>query len=118
MNVAHSLEPMNKMYLSTFAIFLLIISCPYCHALHWKEEALQKSTCANPKYSMCCSAGAVELPIVNDTLDPIRVLLTETHVNGNGKVVWTNRTAHFQQYIRSYNNSVAFTSLGAKLDRA
>jgi hypothetical protein len=67
---------------------------------------------------MCCSVGAVELPIANDTPEPIRVLLTETHVNANGKVVWTNRTAHFQQYIRSYNNSVAFTSLGAKLDRA
>jgi hypothetical protein len=66
---------------------------------------------------MCCSAGAVELPIANDTPEPIRMLLTETRVNGNDKVVWTNRTAHFQQYIRSYNNSIAFTSLGAKLDR-
>jgi len=46
------------------------------------------------------------------------VLLTETRVNANGKIIWTDRTAHFQQNIRSYNNSVAFTSLGAKLDRA
>ena len=61
--------------------------------------------------------GAVEFPIANDTPEPIRVLLTETRVNGNAKVVWTNRTAHFQQYIRSYNNSVSFTSLGTKLDR-
>ena len=66
---------------------------------------------------MCCSQGTVELPIANDTPEPIRVLLTETRVNANGKVVWSNRTAHFQQNIRSYNNSVAFTSLGAKLDR-
>src|SRR5204863_8421042 len=28
------------------------------------------------------------------------------------------RTAHFQQNIRSYNNSITFTSLGAKLDHA
>jgi predicted ester cyclase len=63
------------------------------------------------------SAGAVELPIANDTPEPIRVLLTETCVNANGKIVRTDRTAHFQQYIRSYNNSVAFTSLGAKLNR-
>jgi len=117
MNVAHSLGPMNLVYLSLLLQIFLIISCPHCHALHWKEEALQNSTCANPKYSMCCSAGAVELPIANDTPEPIRVLLTETHVNANGKVVWTDRTAHFQQNIRSYNNSVAFTSLGAKLDR-
>ena len=58
------------------------------------------------------------MPIVNDTPDPIRVLLTETLVNANGKVVWTDRTAHFQQNIRSYNNAVSFTSLGVKLDRA
>src|SRR5438552_261316 len=104
--------------LSTFAIFLLIISCPHYHALHWKEEALRKSTRENPKYSMCCSAGAIELPIANDAPEPIRVLLSDTRVNTNGKVVWTDRTAHFQQYIRSYNNSVAFTSLGTNLDRA
>ena len=67
---------------------------------------------------MCCSNGSVTLPIVNDTPEPIRVLLTDTRVNANGKVVWTDRTAHFQQNIRSYNNAVSFTSLGAKLDRA
>ena len=66
---------------------------------------------------MCCSEGAVSLPIANDTPEPIRVLLTDTRVNANGKVVWTERTAHFQQYIRSYNNSVSFTSLGAKFYR-
>jgi hypothetical protein len=58
------------------------------------------------------------LPIANDTPEPIRVILSETRVNANGKVVWTHRTAHFQQYIRSYNNAVSFTSLGAKLDCA
>ena len=44
-----------------------------------------------------------------------RVLLTETRVNANGKIIWTERTAHFQQNIHSYNNSVAFISLGANL---
>jgi hypothetical protein len=58
------------------------------------------------------------LPIANDTPEPIRLLLTETRVNANGKKVWTDRTAHFQQHIHSYNNSIAFISLGAKLDRA
>jgi hypothetical protein len=57
------------------------------------------------------------MPITNDTPEPIRVLLNETRTNSNGRVVWTERTAHFQQYIRSYNNSVAFTSFGAKLDQ-
>jgi hypothetical protein len=99
-------------------MIFLTFSCPHCNALHWKEEGLQKSTRANPKFSMCCSQGTVKLPVANDTPEPIRVLLTETRRNANGKVVWTDRTAHFQQYIRSYNNSVAFTSLGTKLDRA
>ena len=116
MNVAHCLGSMNLVYLSLLLPTFLIISCPHCHTLHWKEEALQNSTRANPKYSGCCSVAAVELPIANDTPEPIRVLLTETHVNANGKVVWTDRTAHFQQNIRSCNNSVAFTSLGTKLD--
>src|SRR5438552_8729137 len=67
---------------------------------------------------MCCDNGAVTLPILNDTPEPLRILLTETRVNANGKRVWTDRTAHFQQNLRSHNNAVAFTSLGAKLDRA
>ena len=67
---------------------------------------------------MCCSNGAVNLPIQNDTPEPIRVLLTETHVNTNRKVIWSDRTMHFQQNIRSYNNAVSFTSLSTKLDQA
>jgi hypothetical protein len=117
MNVAHSLGPMNVAY-SSFRISFLTISCPHCNALHWKEERTQKSTIANPKFSTCCSEGTVTLPITNDTPEPLRILLTDTRVNANGKVVWTKRTTHFQQNIRSYNNAVSFTSLGAKLDRA
>ena len=67
---------------------------------------------------MCCSNGAVTWPIANNTPEPIRVLLTEIHVNGNGKTVWTERTTRFQRNIRSYNNAMFFTSLGAKLDQA
>ena len=67
---------------------------------------------------MCCSSGAVTLPIANDTPEPIRILLTDTYVNAIGKVLWTDGTAHFQQNIRLYNNAISFTSLGAELDRA
>ena len=67
---------------------------------------------------MCCSKGAVTLPIANDTPEPLRVQLTETHVNANGKIVGTDRTAHFQQNICSYNNVMSFTSLNTKLNRA
>jgi hypothetical protein len=67
---------------------------------------------------MCCAKGTVTLPMPNDTPEQLRILLTETRVNANGNIVWTDRTAHFQQNIRSYNNAMSFTSLGAKLDRA
>jgi hypothetical protein len=67
---------------------------------------------------MCCSKGAVTLSIANDTPESLRILLTETRVNANRKIVWTERTKHFQANIRSYNNAISFTSLGAKLDRA
>jgi len=116
MNVAHSLGPMNIAYFSL--CLFLIGGCPHCNALHWKEEGTQKSTRQNPIFSMCCGKGAVTLPIPNDTPEPLPTLLTETCVNANGKTVWTDKTAHFQQNIRSYNNALSFTSLGAKLDRA
>ena len=117
MNVAHSLGPMNVAYCS-FHVSFLTINCRHCNALHWKEERVHGSILENPEFSMCCSKDAVTLPIANDIPESLRILLTETRVNANGKVVWTNRTAHFQQNIRSYNNAVSFTSLGVKLDRA
>src|SRR5579859_7885882 len=85
----------------SISVIFLTPSCTHCNALHCYEEGLQNSTRTNPKFSMCCSQGAIELPIANDTPEPIRVLLTETRVNANGRVVWSNRTSHFQQYIRS-----------------
>jgi len=117
MNVAHSLGPMNVAYCSFCVSFLTIINYPHCNAFHWKEECIQKSIDENPEFSMCCSKGVVTLPIANDTPEPLRILLIETRVNANGKIVWTNRTAHFQQNIRSYNNAMSFISLSAKLDR-
>ena len=118
MNVAHSLGPMNVAYCSFHISFLTIISCPHCNALHWIEERIQKSIKRNPQFSMCCSEDTVTLPIANDTPESLRILLTETRVNANGKIVWTERIKHFQENIRSYNNAMSFTSLGAKLDRA
>jgi PIF1-like helicase/Helicase len=49
---------------------------------------------------------------------PLRMILqNQFEYSLPRQVVWTDRTAHFQQNIRSYNNSFAFTFLGAKLDR-
>jgi hypothetical protein len=107
MNVAHSLGPMNVAYYS-FRISFVTISCPHCNALHWIEERVRGSTKQDPEFSMCCSKGAVTLPIANDTPGSLRILLTETRVNANGKIICTDRTAHFQPNIRSYNNAIFF----------
>ena len=58
----------------------------------------------------------IELPPINDTLEELRNLLSETYVNRNGETVFTERTQHFQRLIHAYNNVVALTSLGANID--
>jgi hypothetical protein len=116
MNITHSLRSMNLVYLSLLLSIFLIFSCPHCHVLHWKEEILQNSTRANSRYSIYCTMNTIELLIANDIPKPIRVLLTETCVNVNDKMIWIDRIAHFQQNIRSYNNSITFISLNTKLD--
>ena len=91
------------------------LRCSRCGAIHWIDERIAKSSKANPKFR-CCHDGTIELPQVNDTPEELRTLLTETYVNNDGKTVFTERTQHFRTRIRAYNNSVAFTSLGAKID--
>lgn len=40
------------------------IPCPDCNALHWADERLTLSTIANPKFSLCCDSGKVQLPLL------------------------------------------------------
>jgi hypothetical protein len=58
----------------------------------------------------------IQLPQINNTPEEFRTLLSETHIDNTGKTVFTERTQHFQKYIRAYNNAVAFTSLGTHID--
>jgi hypothetical protein len=85
--------------------------------LHWKEERTTNSTVAAPVFSWCCSKGAVTLPTLGETPLELRKLLSETRQNENGKIVFTERTAHFQPCIRVYNNAFAFTLAAYKVDR-
>lgn len=114
-DVVHSLQgSFNVAYVQ---VFLLISNfrCPRCGAIHWIEERTPKSTATDLKFR-CCYDGKIELPLINDTPQELRTLLSETYVNRNGETVFTQRTQEFQRLIRAYNNAVAFTSLGTNID--
>ena len=104
---------------STCGIFLFPSSTDYryghCGAIHWIEERVTKSSKNNPQF-YCCNNDQIELPRINDTPEELRHLLSETYINNDGKEVFTECTQHFQQFIRAYNNVIAFTSLAAEID--
>jgi hypothetical protein len=55
---------------------------------------------------MCCTQGKVTLPPLAPPPDPLRRLFTSNEVDAKD----------FHQHICSYNNALAFTSMGANLD--
>ncbi|XP_012852527.1 PREDICTED: uncharacterized protein LOC105972131 [Erythranthe guttata] len=80
--------------------------CQSCGAMMWYGERIikQKGT-SNPKFSMCCNGGKVELPNLIEAPDPLKILLFGTD----------RRSKHFQEHIRSYNMMFSFTSIGGKI---
>ncbi|KAK4520453.1 uncharacterized protein ATC70_008588 [Mucor velutinosus] len=55
---------------------------------------------------MCCRQGKVQLEALQNPPQPLRSLLTDSD----------QESQHFRNSIRAYNNSFAFTSLGAQQD--
>ena len=82
------------------------IECPYCHALHWKEERLSNSSNRNPKFGKCCLSGKVWLPRLDPPPPELHALLTGQDP----------RDKKFRQDIRKYNDALAMTSVGRKLE--
>jgi len=80
--------------------------CGKCGALHFLEERVASSSCANPQFTPCCAQGKVTLPPLAPPPEPLRWLLTSNEADAKD----------FRQHIRSYNNALAFTSVGANLD--
>ncbi len=80
----HNMGPMN-------------VECPYCHALHWKEEHLTKSSNRNPKFGKCCLSGKVWLPGLNQPPPELHNLLTSQDPMAKG----------FCTNIRKYNDALA-----------
>jgi len=81
------------------------VECPYCHALHWMEERLSNSSKRNPKFGKCCLSGKIWLPRLDPPPPELLHLLT-----GQGQ-----REKKFRQDIRKYNDALAMTSVGRKL---
>jgi hypothetical protein len=91
--VVHSLGNMN-------------ILCPFCHALHWDDERLAHSTVISPKFGMCCYQGTISLPPLQPPPKELADLLTQQN----------SVARKFRKLIRNYNNALAMTSVGRKLD--
>ena len=89
----HDLGPMN-------------IHCPFCDALHWKEERVLSSRVGHPEFGMCCARGKVKLP-------PLRV---PPQLLYNLFTADTRQAKDFRSNIVQYNAAFAFTSLGVKVD--
>jgi flagellar biosynthesis GTPase FlhF len=89
----HTLGPMDSI-------------CPHCHAFHFLEEKLTASSKKNPKFSVCCLQGKINLPAFTP------------HPNALNKYFTTRSLAaiHFRKNIRKFNSALAFTSVAVKMD--
>ncbi|XP_030928349.1 uncharacterized protein LOC115954586 [Quercus lobata] len=86
------------------------IVCDHCRAQLWYEERTVKSkTPTKPKFSLCCSEGRVQLPLLKE---PPPFLGNLLNINSD------ERSINFQLGIRIYNSLFAFTSLGGNVDRS
>ncbi|KAK0589045.1 hypothetical protein LWI29_008903 [Acer saccharum] len=82
--------------------------CQQCGAIVWYEERNDKfKQTSNPKYSLCCKDGKIQLPVLKDAPPFLKSIL---RYNGG------NRSTKFKENIRGYNLIFSFTSTGAKVD--
>lgn len=83
--------------------------CEHCHALFWYEERTPKNRpSANPKFSLCCMHGQVQVPLLEHPPQFLRDLLEKRHEKSN----------NFMDHIRAYNMMCAFTSMGGTIDKS
>ena len=80
----------------------MIYPCLHCDALHSKNEVASGK---KDEYRQCCHYGSVALPALLPYPEELKILLKET--NREGK--------NFRENIRSFNNAVAFASMGANI---
>ena len=84
------------------------IRCPFCNALHWRDERASSSTIGHPEFRMCCAHGKVSLPSLRVPPLPLYNLFTGESLQAK----------EFQTNIVQYNAALAFTSLGVKVNHS
>ncbi|CDY56895.1 BnaCnng31320D [Brassica napus] len=83
--------------------------CDHCGAIMWYGERINRKRYARkPKFSMCCGHGQVQLPLLKQSPDILKILLTEDD----------EMSRYFRENIRVINIVFSFTSLGGKVDRS
>ncbi|KAI9451440.1 hypothetical protein F5148DRAFT_1290133 [Russula earlei] len=86
----------------------LTIQCSFCKALHWLDEHLTNSSKRTPKFGMCCLSGKIALPALHPCPPELYNLLTGQDPTSKA----------FCLHILSYNNALAFTSVGRQVDHS
>lgn len=82
------------------------IKCSKCSALHWIDERLAGTSKQRPRFGMCCFNGKIDLPNLEDPPPELQFLLTDM----------SPPSKQFRKNICQYNNALAMTSLGVKID--
>ncbi|XP_074296486.1 uncharacterized protein LOC141626705 [Silene latifolia] len=82
--------------------------CVSCESMMWYDERVRKDrkTC-NPRFSLCCMQGKVELPFLKKPPATLMNLLSKND----------SKSKNFINNIRAYNMMFSFTSMGGKIDR-
>ncbi|KAH1137286.1 hypothetical protein GYH30_027321, partial [Glycine max] len=87
-----------------------LMQCSHCNANMWYNERVSKDKrTTNPRFSLCCGNGKVELPLLQN---PPKYLYQLLYDHG------TSDSNNYQQNIRTYNMMFAFTSVGIKFDKS
>ena len=71
-------------------------------------EHLTASSNTNPRFGMCCLSGKIELPPLHPVPPELLQLLTVQDDIGKS----------FRDHIHNYNNTLAMTSIGRKIDES
>ncbi|PNY07550.1 helicase-like protein [Trifolium pratense] len=79
--------------------------CPDCGAIMWYQERVKSGSRVNPKFSLCCSQGDIELAPYKQLPQPLYNLY-------HGR---DSRSNFFIENIRSFNSMFAFTSMGGRI---
>ncbi|KAF6759185.1 hypothetical protein DFP72DRAFT_806875, partial [Ephemerocybe angulata] len=84
------------------------VECPHCHALHWMDEKLSKSSTASPKFGVCCGQGKVKLDAIPEPPALLRNMFTSMDP----------LYIKFREDVWKYNRAFSFTSLGVHEDHS